>query len=665
MNPLFNHRGMVRKSADLRGANFSNCDLRGAVFSECDLGAANFEGARIGISAWWILILSGLCIFAPVLLFIGGGMGISAHVFADPAKYKDTALGLYTMVGASILFISLFFILGLSARLLLWLVIISFAGTLMIFLAIPWLTSRMAGGLVGGLVPAWFSVFAVVFFQIVQYINPSLVKRAMAWQTGILLLIFLTIFVGFPLIFGYEYIPGDAQRTSAEHMQLTMTFGLAIGISVALWWFNVVLHRKVLAGDSRYEMIAILGKNIKGLFCTKFVRCNIDRAIFRLSSFDGGSFVGSSLRKADFLGAVGIEQCEGLPNWLQDATIRHLAVTRRIPASPIKGKNFEGVLLAGGQYAGADFESCTFCDVDLSDSDLRCVNFLSAHLRKVNLSRADISGSCISGWSIDSGSDLTGVTCTHVFGSIAGGTMCHRLPQSGDFGENEFKNLYQKVSSEVDLLFNSNLRLKLLQEVIASARRVEDDPKIRLAAISARDGARVLITIQHGERTDPHRIREIVDESYKICEARWFSLPAEVKSEKGQEMSRLPTNQTIHVHGNMTVSNDGGVLQMGGVGNNIKFDTGSDKLVDCIAALTSLSLHLRAESGVDKDQLAQFKDELNTLRQLLQTPVSKSTEIASRPILAKLKLLAEGASNSIELANATMKVIEKTTGLFS
>lgn len=187
--------------------------------------------------------------------------------------------------------------------------------------------------------------------------------------------------------------------------------------------------------------------NFNEAYLSKAELIGADLSEADLSSADliGANLIGTNLSGAKLNGAD-----------LSKANLRGTDLSgAKLIGAKLSGANLSGAKLIGANLSGAHLGGANFKGANLSMANLSMANLTGALLQKAkalntNFNKAILTGVCLEEWQINSGTNLSEVTCKYLYLTS---DKKERYPPQNNFASGEFTQLYQKHLETINLIF--------------------------------------------------------------------------------------------------------------------------------------------------------------------------------------------------------------------
>ncbi len=229
--------------------------------------------------------------------------------------------------------------------------------------------------------------------------------------------------------------------------------------------------------------------NFNEAYLSKAELIGADLSEADLSSADliGANLIGTNLSGAKLNGAD-----------LSKANLRGTDLSgAKLIGAKLSGANLSGAKLIGANLSGAHLSGANFKGANLSMANLSMANLTGALLQKAkalntNFNKAILTGVCLEEWQINSGTNLSEVTCKYLYLTS---DKKERHPPQNNFATGDFTQLYQKHLETIDLIFYYGIDWQAFLVAFKTLQLKNDYSDLSIQAIENKNQTVLIIKI--------------------------------------------------------------------------------------------------------------------------------------------------------------------------
>ena len=443
-------RGKSFKGQDLTGVDFSNSDIRGADFTNAILRDANFSHTKSGLQRRWAIIL---IIFSLLLSAISGlmsavGGSLVGFILIDSAR-DNVYVGV-----ASLIILSIFFLLSIRKGVLSACVFLAVAIALAIVAAVTWagFVAVVWSGLAATSEATEIAPIVVVVMMgtaavIVTAIGAVCVTISAAINGAIagIFAVMITVIIAGTIAGG----------VAVYAMMVNPVAGIVAGIvSVVLVIVSAFIGCSAVSEDKKQNFVRKIAISLTTKYGTNFCNADLTDADFTQAKLKSANFTKAKVKRTNWFEIKQVHLAAVSTTYLENANMRELVVNKDLQNKIFDGWNLRGINLQGGNLKDASFIGANLNETNLRNADISRAKLVRSQLDKADLRSANLTGAYVEDWNITSQTLLYPINCDYIFLRIPTpeDPNPHRLPANweANFQDDEFNksmNPLLKVSN--------------------------------------------------------------------------------------------------------------------------------------------------------------------------------------------------------------------------
>lgn len=443
-------RGKSFKGRDLTGVDFSHSDLRGADFTNAILTNANFSHTKSGLQRRWAIII---IFFSLLLAAISGlmsavGGSLVGFILIDSAR-DNVYVGV-----ASLIILSLFFLLSIRKGLLSACVFLAVAIALAIVAAVAW---------AGFIAVVWSGLAATSeatgIAPIVAVVATGTVAVIVTGVGAVCVTISAAItgtIAGIFAVMTTVIIAGTiAGGISVFAMMTNPVAGIVAGtLSVILVILSAFIGCSAVSEDKKQNFVRKMAISLTTRYGTSFRNADLTDADFTQAKVKSADFTKAKVKRTNWFEIKQVHLAAVNTTYLKNAQMRELVVNKNLQNETFDGWNLRGINLQGGNLKDASFVGANLNETNLRNADLSRAKLVRSHLEKADLRSATLTGAYVEDWNITAQTLLYPINCDYIFLRVPTpeDPNPHRLPANweANFQGDEFNksmNPMKKVTN--------------------------------------------------------------------------------------------------------------------------------------------------------------------------------------------------------------------------
>lgn len=303
------------------------------------------------------------------------------------------------------------------------------------------------------------------------------------------------------------------------------------------------------------------------------VGANLSEANFNEAYLSNADLIGADLSEADLSNAdliganlIGTNLNGAKLNGadLSKANLRGTDLSgAKLIGAKLSGANLSGAKLIGTNLSGAHLSGANLKGANLSMANLSMSNLTGALLQKVkafntNFNKAILTGVCLENWQINSATNLSDVTCTHLYLTS---DKQERYPAQNDFAPGDFTQLFQKYLETSELIFNYGIDWQAFLIAFQKLQSEIDNSELAIQAIENKHNGSLVIKInvpadikklkiENDLKQEYERQLKIIDNQYR------YQIQAKYEQIAAYRQQSAAINEIIQVMANQTLNLD-------------------------------------------------------------------------------------------------------------
>ena len=443
-------RGKSFKGQNLTGTDFSYSDIRGADFTNAILRDTNFSQTKSGLQRRWAIIL---IFFSLLLSAISGlmsaiGGSLVGFILIDSAR-DNVYVGV-----ASLIVLSVFFLLSIRKGLLSACVFLAVAIALAIVAAVTWagfvavvwsgLAATSEATEIAPIVVVVMMGTVAVIVTAVGAVSVTISAAITGAIAGILAVMITVIIAG-----------TIAGGVSVYAMTVNPVAGIVTGfVSVVLVIVSAYIGCSAVSEDKKQNFVRKIAISLTTRYGTSFRNADLTDADFTQAKLKSANFTKAKVKRTNWFEIKQVHLAAVSTTYLENANMRELVVNKDLQNKIFDGWNLRGINLQGGNLKDASFVGANLNETNLRNADISRAKLVRSQLDKADLRSANLTGAYIEDWNITSQTLLYPINCDYIFLRIPTpeDPNPHRLPanweanfQDGEF--NKSMNPLMKVSN--------------------------------------------------------------------------------------------------------------------------------------------------------------------------------------------------------------------------
>ena len=443
-------RGKSFKGQDLTGVDFSNSDIRGTDFTNAILTGANFSHTKSGLQRRWAIII---ILFTLVLSAISGLMSAVGGSLVGFILIESARSHLYTGV-ASLIILSVFFLLSIRKGVLSACVFLAVAIALAVVSAVAW--AGFVAVVWSGLATASEAteiapIVAVVATGTVAVIVTAVgavfvtISAAITGAIAGILAVMITVMVAGTV----------AGAVSVFAMMTNPVAGIVAGtVSVMLVILSAYIGCSAISEDKKQNFVRKIAISLTTRYGTSFRNADLTDADFTQAKLKSANFNKAKVKRTNWFEIKQVHLAAVNTTYLDNAKMRELVVNKDLQNKIFDGWNLRGINLQGGNLKDASFVGANLNETNLRNADISRAKLVRSQLDKADLRSANLTGAYVEDWNITPQTLLYPINCDYIFLRVPTpeDPNPHRLPTNweANFQDGEFKksmNPLLKVSN--------------------------------------------------------------------------------------------------------------------------------------------------------------------------------------------------------------------------
>jgi len=286
-------------------------------------------------------------------------------------------------------------------------------------------------------------------------------------------------------------------------------------------------------GDSRSEVkamaneehLALLQKGVEAWNAWRSDHAGIRANLFR-ANLEGVDLAGANLRHVDFRRA----NLQGTVLKTADLSEAYL-IGANLHDSDLSGANLRGALLREANLSNADLSEADLSEAYLSDADLsRC------KISHTKFERTRLTGVCVEDWHLDRATCLDRAICEYLY-------LKHKRqecrPRLGSFAAGELVQLFQQLTTTVELTFANGIEWSVLLKAIEVVRVRKNIDKLSILGLEESENGSLIVRFKISKKVDR------IDAQQNL----WFEYDRHLKALEEQYFDRPDINRRqIEIH---------------------------------------------------------------------------------------------------------------------
>ncbi|MGB3760664.1 MAG: pentapeptide repeat-containing protein [Rivularia sp. (in: cyanobacteria)] len=443
-------RGKSFKGQNLTGADFSYSDIRGADFTNAILRDANFSQTKSGLQRRWaiILIFFSLLLSAISGLMSAVGGSLVGFILIDSAR-DNVYVGV-----ASLIILSVFFLLSIRKGLLSACVFLAVAIALAIVAAVTW--AGFVAVVWSGLAATSEATEIAPIVVVVMMGTVAVIVTAVGAVSVTITAAITGAIAGIFAVIITVMIAGTvAGSVSVYAMMVNPVAGIVTGIvSVILVIVSAFIGCSAVSEDKKQNFVRKIAISLTTRYGTNFCNADLTDADFTQAKLKSANFTKAKVKRTNWFEIKQVHLATVSTTYLENANMRELVVNKDLQNKIFDGWNLRGINLQGGNLKDASFVGANLNETNLRNADISRAKLVRSQLDKADLRSANLTGAYIEDWNITSQTLLYPINCDYIFLRIPTpeDPNPHRLPanweanfQDGEF--NKSMNPLMKVSN--------------------------------------------------------------------------------------------------------------------------------------------------------------------------------------------------------------------------
>lgn len=443
-------RGKSFKGQDLTGADFSHSDIRGADFTNAILIGANFSNTKAGLQRRWatIILLFSLLLSALSGLMSAVGGSLIGFILVDSAR-ENLYVGL-----ASLIILSVFFLLSIRKGVLAACVFLAVTIALAVVTAVAWagFVAVVWSGLAATsdpreIAPIVALVATGTVAVIVTAVGAVIVTITAAISGAVAGIFAVTIDV---IVAGLL-----AGTVSVYAMMVNPVAGIIAGIvSITLVILSAYVGCCAILEDKKQNFVRKIAISFTNRYGTSFKNADLTDADFTQAKLKSANFSKAKVTRTNWFEIKQVHLATVTTTHLANFPMREVLVNKDLQNKILDGWNLRGINLQGANLKDASFIGANLCESNLRNADISRAKLVRSQLHKADLRSANLTGAYVEDWSITPQTKLHPINCEYIFLRVPTpeDPNPHRLPanweatfKEGEF--NQFMNPLLKVTN--------------------------------------------------------------------------------------------------------------------------------------------------------------------------------------------------------------------------
>jgi len=241
---------------------------------------------------------------------------------------------------------------------------------------------------------------------------------------------------------------------------------------------------------------------------------------------EGVDLAGANLRHVDFRRA----NLQGTVLKTADLSEAYL-IGANLHDSDLSGANLRGALLREANLSNADLSEADLSEAYLSDADLsRC------KISHTKFERTRLTGVCVEDWHLDRATCLDRAICEYLY-------LKHKRqecrPRLGSFAAGELVQLFQQLTTTVELTFANGIEWSVLLKAIEVVRVRKNIDKLSILGLEESENGSLIVRFKISKKVDR------IDAQQNL----WFEYDRHLKALEEQYFDRPDINRRqIEIH---------------------------------------------------------------------------------------------------------------------
>ncbi len=433
-------RGKSFKGQDLTGADFSYSDIRGADFTNAILRDTNFSSTKAGLQRRWAMtiILFSLLLSALSGLMSAVGGSLMGFILIDSAR-ENVYIGV-----ASLLILSVFFLLSVRKGLLSACVFLAVAIALAVVTAVAWagFVAVVWSGLatteateIAPIVAVVATGTVAVIVTAVGAVSVTIVAAITGAIAGIFAVVMTVIVAG--ITAGIVSVFAMMQNPVAGIVSST--------VSVILVILSAYIGYRAIFEDKRQNFVRKVALSLITRYGTSFRNADLTDADFTQAKLKGANFTKAKVKRTNWFDIKKVHLAAVSTTYLENAQMRELVVNKNLQNKIFDGWNLRGINLQGANLKDASFTEANLSETNLRNADISRAKLVRSQLDKADLRNANLTGAYVEDWNVTPQTKLYPIDCDYIFLRIPTpeDPNPHRLPANWEasFKDGEFNQL--------------------------------------------------------------------------------------------------------------------------------------------------------------------------------------------------------------------------------
>jgi uncharacterized protein YjbI with pentapeptide repeats len=434
-------RGKSFKGQDLTGVDFSHSDIRGADFTDAILKDANFSNTKAGLQRRWAIVI---ILFSLLLSALSGFISAVGGSLVGFILINSARENVYVGV-ASLIILSVFFLLSLRQGLLSASVFLAVAIALAVVTAVAWAgfvavvwTGLAASSSATEIAPIVAVVATGTVAAIVTAVGAVFVTITAAITGAIAGIVAVTLTV---IVAGLV-----AGVISVYAMTVNPVAGIVAGIvSLILVIVSAYIGCRAIFEDKKQNFVRKIAISLTTNYGTSFRNADLTDADFTQAKLKGANFNKAKVKRTNWFEIKKVHLASVATTYLENFQMRELVVNKDLQNKIFDGWNLRGINLQGANLKDASFTGANLSETNLRNADISRAKLVRAQLDKADLRNANLTGTYVEDWIITPQTLLHPINCDYIFLRIPTpeDPNPHRLPTNweANFKDGEFNQL--------------------------------------------------------------------------------------------------------------------------------------------------------------------------------------------------------------------------------
>jgi len=294
---------------------------------------------------------------------------------------------------------------------------------------------------------------------------------------------------------------------------------------------------------------------------------------FRDLDLSGINFSGSTLANCDFrarrLYRTCLQNLHGLDRSRLDDRYLDLTqpkVQQLLTQGESKEQDFSRVNLQGAYLQGANLQKVRLYETNLNGADLKNAQLQDAQFIRtiatgVDFRGANLTGACIKDWSINRQTEFDGVLCDYIYRGDEQDQKGDRYPGDRNFAPGEFAALIRQLSSTIELVFEREPDLQVLNLTFEKFRLEDSGLGLELASVEPQ-GDHWIVKVIHPEGVSQQAVRSVIERELeeKRREVSWLRGMVDRLTETIATYSHQSSGSTYNLFGDVKNLTDSGAI---------------------------------------------------------------------------------------------------------